>query len=147
MADSKIQLLIEAWIREKWLPEKYGEKFSAQHLQLNTEGYFDFDAVSTDRKIVVNISTSSCRTSGGNISSAKIQKLRADMLFLTMVEADKKIIALSEKDMYDYLLKEKKNGRVPNEIDFIHAPIPEHLTDALTAARKIAVDEVTPVNE
>ena len=142
MANSKIQLLIEAWIKNKWLPEKYSKKFSAQHLQLNTEGCFD--AVSADRSIVANISTSSCRTARGKIASAKIQKMRADILFLTMVIADKKIIVLCEKDMYDYLIKEKKNGRVPDEIAFLHAPIPEHLTKALELARKIAVQEVSP---
>jgi len=135
---------IEKWIREIWLPQKFGQSFKVKSLQLTPGGSFNFDAVSEDRSIVANISTSSCRTARGNIASAKIQKMRADMLFLIMVKADKRIIVLCEKDMYDYLIKEKTNGRVPDEIEFLHAPIPENLNIALIAARVIAADEVTP---
>jgi hypothetical protein len=55
-------------------------------------------------------------------------------------------IVLVEKEIYDYLIKEKKNGRVPDEIELLHAPIPENLNKALFAARVIAADEVTPKN-
>jgi len=66
------------------------------------------------------------------------------MLFLLMVQADKRIIILSEKDMCDYLIKEKDNGRVPLEIEFVHAPIPEDLKKLLIAAKMIASQEVSP---
>jgi hypothetical protein len=144
LADSRTRLKIEKWIREVWLPQKYEQEFSAEHLQLSSGGYFDFDAVSADGTIVASISTSSARTRSGRRATGKIHKLRGDMLFLLMVQADKRIIVLSEKDMCDYLIKEKDNGRVPPEIEFVHASIPEDLKKELNAAKKIAAQEVMP---
>ncbi|MCJ7791846.1 MAG: hypothetical protein MUP49_05520 [Dehalococcoidia bacterium] len=92
---------------------------------MNTEGdgFVEFDAVSADDTIAANISTSSGITSGGKYPSAKIQKLRADMLFLLMTKAEKKLIVLTEKDMYELCLKEEAKGRVPKEIEFLHAEL------------------------
>ena len=51
---------------------------------------------------------------------------------------------LIEKNMYDICLREKVNGRVPEEIEFLHAEVPEVLSEALEQAKKIAADEVSP---
>jgi hypothetical protein len=40
------------------------------------------------------------------------------MLFLTMVEAKRRVVLLTEKDMFEQCLKEKAGGRVPPEIEF-----------------------------
>jgi len=144
MADSRVALEAEDWVRREWLPQKYSQKFHRERLQLSAGGAFDFDAVSEDNTIIANISTSGGVTSGGNIPSAKLQKLRADMLFLTMIEAEKKLIILTEKDMFDLCQKEKQNGRVPLEIKFIHAESPETLAKSLKEARAIASREVSP---
>jgi hypothetical protein len=145
MADSRIQLEIENWIRMQWLPPKYGQPFIPCRLRLNTGGFFDFDAVSSDGLIVANISTSSALTARNKPGIAKMQKLRSDILFLLMVEAKTRLIILSEKDMFDQCLREKKAGRIPQEIEFVNAEIPESLKDRLTEAKLIASQEVTPV--
>ena len=144
MADSKTQLKIEKWIRIMWLPRVYGQSFTEERLQLISGGNFNFDAVSADRSIVANISTSSSRTASGKRATGKIHKLRGDILFLIMVKADKRLIVLSENDMYDFLLTEKENGRIPEEIGFVHALIPDDLKKELLVAKKIAAQEVTP---
>ena len=144
MSNTRIQIQVEEWIREKWLPEKYNQKFSSEKLELNTGGYFLFDAVSADTTIVVNISTSNSRTYSGKNASAKIQKLRSDMLFLIMVSARIRVIALSEKDMYDLCMKEKNSGRVPNEINFVLVEIPDDLRCQLEISKNAASLEVTP---
>lgn len=145
MADTRIQLEIENWIRTKWLPQKYHQEFKARSLRLNNGGTFNFDAVSADGLVVANISTSGSLTSGGKNASAKIQKLRSDMLFLIMVPTKTRLIVLSEKDMLELCLREKKKGRVPNEIEFLHAEIPEYLVRMLVDAKRIAAQEVTPI--
>lgn len=144
MANSRVQLKIENWIRMQWLPQKFGQPFTLCQLKLISGGYFDLDAVSADGSIVANISTSSSKTTGGNLATAKIQKLRADMLFLTLVPAKTHLIVLSEEDMFALCLKEKKSGRVPEEVEFIHAAIPDDLKFLLTEAKKVAACEVTP---
>lgn len=144
MADSRIQLEIENWVRTYWLPEKHGQKFTPSRLALSTGGKFDFDAVSADGSIVANISTSSALTARNKPGVAKIQKLRADMLFLLMVEAKTRLIILTEIDMYDRCLREKAAGRIPHQIEFVHAEIPDDLKNRLLAAKQIASQEVTP---
>lgn len=61
-----------------------------------------------------------------------------------MVKAEKRFIILTERNMYALCLKEKANGRVPNEIEFLHAELPLTLATALKEARKKAADEVSP---
>ena len=63
------------------------------------------------------------------------------MLFLTMVEAKRRIIVLTERDMCDYCEKEAAGGRVPPEIEFVCAIIPDDLRTRLAAARSKASAE------
>jgi len=147
MADTRTQLVVEEWIRSNWLPRKYGQQFKPEHLQLNTHGYFDFDAVSLDKTIVVNISTSSAITSSGKRAVGKIHKMHSDILYLLMVETEHRIMLLTEVDMYNYCQKEKENGRVPSNIEFVHANISEELSKELKISREVASNEVKPRNK
>jgi hypothetical protein len=117
------------------MPQQYGMRFSRERLPLRPGGVFDFDAVSDDHTIVAAISTSGAKTSGGKYAVGKILKLRSDMLFLTMVKADRRIIILTERDMCDQCEKEAAGGRVPPEIEFVCAIIPDELREKLLAAR------------
>lgn len=81
MADSQVQLKVEDWVRREWLLRQFNQPFRCERLRLTARGVFDFDAISADDTIVANISTSSSTTTGGKGPSAKLQKLRADMLF------------------------------------------------------------------
>ncbi|HUH96701.1 MAG TPA: hypothetical protein VLZ89_05040 [Anaerolineales bacterium] len=147
MADTRIQLEAEDWVRREWLPEQYGQKFRRERLRLTSGGVFDFDAVSLDDSIVVSISTSGASTSSGKGGVGKLMKLRADMLFLNLAEAKKRIIALTEHDMYELCQKEKRAGRVPLNIDFVYAELPANLATRLKEARKIASSEVSPARK
>ncbi len=141
MADTRIQLEVEDWVRRNWMPTHFGVKFSRERLLLRSGGLFDFDAVSEDRSIVATISTSGSKTAGGKNAVGKILKLRSDMLFLMMVEAKRRVIVLTEKDMYDQCEKEFAGGRVPREIEFLCALIPEELRTRLVGARLRASGE------
>jgi hypothetical protein len=101
MADTRIQLEVEDWVRRHWMQQHYGLKFSRERLALRSGGVFDFDAVGEDHSNVATISTSGSKTSAGKYAVGKIHKLRSDMLFLTMVEAAQRVIVLTERDMYD----------------------------------------------
>jgi hypothetical protein len=144
MADMRVQLEVEDWVRTQWMPSAYGQRFRRERVRLSSEGVFDFDAVSEDETIVASISTSSSRTSGGRAGVGKIMKLRADMLFLLLAKAERRIMVLTEADMYQACLREREIGRVPKEIEFAHAVIPESLQVKLLASRSIASQEVSP---
>lgn len=144
MANTQTQIEVEDWVRKYWLPVEFGQQFRRERLRLSTGGLFDFDAVSTDNRIVASISTSGGRTSSGKLGAGKLHKLRADMLFLTMVEADRRLIILTEQDMYKVCEREKLNRRVPLEIDFYLANLPPELDAKLRVARDLAAREVQP---
>ncbi len=127
MADSAVQRKIEKYIRDIWLPEKYQQSFKEEELRLLPGGRFKYNAVSADGRIVASISTSKATTAGGSEASGKLHKLRSDMLFLIMTPAFKRLIVLTEKDMYERCLREAANGRVLNEIEFMHAELPTGL--------------------
>lgn len=141
MADTRIQLEVEDWVRRNWMLTEFGMKFSRERMPLRSGGVFDFDAVSEDRSIVATISTSGSKTSGGKYAVGKILKLRSDMLFLTMVDAKRRVIVLTEQDMYDQCKKEAVGGRVPPEIEFAYALIPDDLRLRLVASRSKASEE------
>jgi hypothetical protein len=123
------------------MPTQYGTKFSRERLRLRSGGVFDFDAVSEDQSIVATISTSGAKTSGLKYAVGKILKLRSDMLFLTLVDAKRRIIILTERDMCDQCEKEFEAGRVPREIEFVCAVIPDELRARLVEARSKASKE------
>lgn len=56
--------------------------------------------------MVATISTSGSKTSGGKHAVGKILKIRSDMLFLTMIEEKRRLVVLTERDMYDQCEKE-----------------------------------------
>ncbi|MGA2063740.1 MAG: hypothetical protein ABSG86_02165 [Thermoguttaceae bacterium] len=142
MADTRVQLEVEDWVRLHWMPAQYGTKFSRERLALRSGGVFDFDAVSEDHSIVATISTSGSKTSGGKYAVGKMLKLPSDMLFLTLVKnAQKRIIVLTEQDMCDQCNKEAAGGRVPPEIQFVCACIPDDLRARLVVARQKASSE------
>ena len=141
MADTRIQLEVEDWVRRNWMSSHFGMRFSRERLALRSGGVFDFDAVSEDLSVVATISTSGSKTSGGKSAVGKILKLRSDMLFLTMVEAKRRLVILTGRDMCDQCEKEAAGGRVPPEIEFACAMIPEELRARLVAARLKASGE------
>lgn len=147
MADTRMQLEVEDWVRRNWMPSQYGVRFSRERMPLRSGGVFDFDAVSDDHSIVAAISTSGSKTSGGKHAVGKILKLRSDMLFLTLVEAKRRIIVLTEKDMCDQCEKEFAAGRVPREIEFVCAIIPDDLRARLVSARSKASGEISVLKE
>jgi len=141
VADTRIQLEVEDWVRRNWMASHFGTKFSRERLSLRSGGVFDFDAVSEDHLIVATISTSGSKTSTGKYAVGKMLKLRSDMLFLTMVATKRRLIILTERDMFDQCEKEVTGGRVPPEIEFACATIPDDLRARLATARLSASGE------
>jgi hypothetical protein len=142
LADTRVQLKVEDWVRRNWMAPCYGTRFSRERLLLRSGGVFDFDAVSEDHTIVATISTSGPKTAGGKHAVGKILKLRSDMLFLTMAEAKRRIMVLTEREMFQQCEKEAAGGRVPPEIEFACATIPDELRAKLVAARNKAAAEL-----
>ena len=144
MADTRVQVMVEDWVRREWMPGRYGQRFSRDRVDLTSGGVFDFDAVSADGTMVANISTSALKTTGGKHGTGKMLKVRSDVFFLLLAKADRKLVLLTERDMYEKWLSEAQSGRVPDCVEFVHVEIPHDLNLKLTASRQAASREVTP---
>jgi hypothetical protein len=64
MADPRVQLEVEDWVRQQWMPTKFGMGFYRERLKIRSGGVFDIDAVSGDKSIVAAISTAPAYLSG-----------------------------------------------------------------------------------
>ena len=144
MTDTRTQRAVEDWVRREWMPKRYGQSFSERSLTLSSGGVFDFDAVSADGKIVANVSTSGAKTASGKGGTGKMMKVRSDIYFLLLARAERRLVLLTEHDMYERWLTEVKNGRVPESIELAHVKIPRKLDQKLISSRKKASLEVTP---
>ena|SRR2546427_509476 len=144
MADTKVQQEAARWLRENWLPAKYGQQFSAQAVRLSPGGSFHFDGVSQDKSIVVTISTSAAQTASGKPGSGKLQKIRADVLFLLLSEARRPVLVFTEPGMFRWCQEEKENGRLPSSLEVLLAELPSELQVRLADARRKASVEVSP---
>ena len=145
MADTRIQLEIADWIRTVFLPRIYlGERFSKAKVALDPGGVHEFNAVNYGRDIIVNITTSDAKTASGKLAVGKVTKVRADMFFLTMTNATTKVMAFTEKDMYDLVCKERELGRVPHSIELMLVKLPHELQEKLAMSKREASDEVSP---
>ena len=67
MADTRVQLEVEGWVRQQWMPQHLGMNFYRERLKIRSGGVFDFDAVSADANIVATISTSGARLQAANM--------------------------------------------------------------------------------
>jgi len=144
MADTSVQREVERWLREHWLPEKYGQPFVPRELRLSSGGTFEFDAVSQNGKIAVTISTSGAQTATGRYGSGKVQKIRADALFLVLAQTEQQILLFTERDMFELCRGEHKRGRLPRELRIVLADLPAKLRSRLKQARLLASSEVSP---
>jgi hypothetical protein len=144
MADTRVQVEVEDWVRREWMPGALGQKFHRERLLLTSGGRFDFDAVSADDEIVATISTSKSKTRSGQNAVGKLMKLRSDMLFLLMASCERRLVVLTDPGMHAMCEKEKENGRVPKGIEFFVRADSGGTRQRLTDAQDEAADEVSP---
>jgi len=146
MADTSVQHEVEDWVRRTWMRQQFGELFYRDRCKLDPGGEFEFDAVSQDGKTIACISTSSARTAAGKHGVGKLQKIRADMLFLLLAkDVSRRFMVFTESDMYDLCVSEKaERKRVPACIEFFHAEIPDEMKQRLCDGRARASREASP---
>jgi hypothetical protein len=149
MADTKAQVEAEKWIREVYLPKKYGQSFRQKNLDLQSKGQFKFDAVSDDGEIVAVISTSVGFTSSGKVATAKLMKIRSDALWFVMLERtpEKRLMIFTEQSMIDLVKDEKKKGRFPSEFEILKVTLPPDLAAKVAESQRIASEEVSPTRK
>lgn len=129
MVDTKAHNEALKWIREVYLPKKYGQPFQQKSLDLQSRGQGKFDAVSDDGEIVAAISTSAGFTSGGKVDNDELMKTRSDALRFLMLDCTPKerFMIFTEQSMIDVVKDEKKKGRFPKELKIVEVKLPPEL--------------------
>jgi hypothetical protein len=145
MSNTQVQLEVEGWIVENHLPKHFHMKFAKKKLPLFWGGKFQFDAVSESNKIAGCISTSGARTATGKSAVGKYHKIRGDALYLNAaVGVAKKFLLFTDDKMKSYFEKERDNGRFPQDIELLYAPLPANLRARLRISADEASREVSP---
>ena len=147
MATSKAFIEVEDWVRRTWMLETFGQRFNRERLRLRSGGVFDFDAVSSDERVIGVISGSSGRAKNGREAKPKMNKIRSDILFLLLADADRRLVIFADEPLYAMAAKEKQEGRLPSEVELHYAPLPTELRAKLSAAQKAASIEITGEEE
>jgi hypothetical protein len=128
MANSTIATKdVENWIRNEFLPNKYGQAFAKRKLGVQSGAEIEFDAVSEDGTIICIISTSSVKTADGQFDTSALADVREKALWtISLNEKPETIVfACTDKSMLDLVKKEKDKGRFPKQIKTLLVKLPE----------------------
>jgi hypothetical protein len=113
---------VEPYVRAE-LERKHGVPFSSQMLTLTTGGTHEFDAVAADHSIVASIKSLSGKTAGGKRPAAKYSTCLAELYFLSLVSAPKRILVLTTPDWHTMFTRYIEGRLVPGvEIQLLKLP-------------------------
>ena len=142
MADTNvIRTKVEPFVRG-WLQQKFGVAFKRQRIGLKgCEGDHRFDAVSENHRIVVCIRSASGNTSGENRPSGKLAGTFKDLYFLLLVDAETKVLVLTDSEFFEYFSSGQKK-HIPPNIQVLHCPLPAEIEQAVRDMRKHATEEI-----
>ena len=146
MADtSYLRYTVEPFVREV-LSERYGRRFASQVLELGPGGTHEFDAVSDDRSVVAAVKTASGFTRTGRTPSGKIKDCVAELYYLSIVEADERILVLTSPEFFGIFTK-TMSGRIAGGIDVQLIELPGDMQAEVDRIKATASAEVSPSAE
>ncbi len=132
---------VETWVRDYWLAGQFPKKrFTKKTLKLRTGGNHEFDAVSQDNSIIAGIKTNSGKTSGGNPPSGKYAVLFQELYFLSLVQALRKLLVLTNKDMYK-AFQNNSSGKIAEGIEIVFCQLPQNIREKVASIQAEASGE------
>jgi hypothetical protein len=140
MTATKAQVEAENWIRDKFLPKKFGQSFQQKNLELQSRAQVKFAAVSDDGEIVAAICTSAGFTSNGKKATDELQKVRSDALRFLMLAGrpQRRLMIFTDQSMIDVVKDEKKRDRFPKELEILRVKLPPDLEARVSESPKTA---------
>lgn len=149
MHDTKAQVEAEQWIRDQYLPMKYGQPFGKKSLELQSRAQAKFDAVSDDGEIVAVISTKVGFTSGGRKNEDELNQTRSAALRFLMLDyiPKERLMIFTEQSMIDLVKDEKKRDRFPKALKIVKVKLPPDIADRLEESRRIDSEDVSHKND
>ncbi|MBI2099299.1 hypothetical protein HYT45_02700 [Candidatus Uhrbacteria bacterium] len=144
MADTtKLKTIIEPYVRE-WLKDKYHKSFEEKELPLKliTGGQHGFDIVSKDedQTIIGGIKAHSLNKNG-KIKSGQMKSVFAELYFLSLIKAKKKLLIFTNKKFHQNFL-ERTKGQILPDIKIKYCPLSKDLEDKAAQIHKDSSDEI-----
>lgn len=124
------------------LSELYQTSFHRRRLRLQTGGEHEFDAVSDNGRIVASIKTAS--GSGGRHPSGKVVNCFAELYFLSLVRARKRLLVLTSPEFHQ-LFAAVAVGKVASGVEIVHIPLSAETQARVSAVQAAAGGEVESV--
>jgi hypothetical protein len=142
VADTReLKLFAEPAVRA-WLSAEYDLPVETDEvaLQLPGGGFHRFDVVSEDRSLVAGVKTSRIRARGG-VGAGVIKSLYTEILFLHLVDAQTKLLVLTDADLFEYF-KRVSSGKLPRDVQVVHFPLPDSIALRLGSVHEAASIEI-----
>jgi hypothetical protein len=109
-------------------------------LQLPSGGFHRFDVVSEDRSLVAGVKTSRIRARSG-VGAGVIKSLYTEILFLHLVDAQTKLLVLTDANLFQYF-ERVSNGKLPPDVHLVHFPLPDSIAVRLGSVHEAASIEI-----
>lgn len=142
MANTSIlSKLIEPYVRQK-LRQKIGCEFYDKDLKLElvTGGNHKFDIVSLDRNIIGDIKSHQTRENG-RAGVGAVKSIYFDIYMLSLVEAKRKILVLTNRDFYNFF-KKISIGKTPSDIEIMLIELPDDMKMKAKEIHNLAREEM-----
>lgn len=134
---------VEPYVRGE-LQRLHGCMFTSQVLRLPTGGTHEFDAVSDDGSIVASIKSLSGKTSGGKRPAGKYASCLAELYFLTLVEAPRRMLVLTTPDLHTMFVRYMQ-GRLHPRLEIELIVVSPEIQAEIDRIKDVASGEVSPL--
>jgi hypothetical protein len=137
---------VESYIRGA-LEKEFGQRFTTQSLIVGkradgSPACHEFDAVSADRRIVAGIKSSSGKTSSGRRPSGKIAAAYKELYFLSLAQAERRILVLSDPEFYK-IMESDCDGRLAPGLELMLIPLSPELARQVQTVHTTASQEMS----
>lgn len=134
---------VEPFVRRQ-LKAIHGMPFESRVLTLITGGTHEFDAVSLDGSLVASIKSLSGKTKRGKRPAAKYSTCLAELYFLSLVGAPKRVLVLTTPEWHT-MFERYIDGRLAPGLSIELLKLSPELQAQVDRHRDMASDEVTPL--
>lgn len=134
---------VEPYVRSE-LERIHGVRFVSKVLPLTTGGTHEFDAVAEDGSIVASIKSLSAKTARGRRPAAKYHNCLAELYFLSLVDAPKRILVLTTPEWHTMFAKYIE-GRLSPGLGIQLVKLSSELQSEVDKIRDTASEEVSPL--
>lgn len=143
MADTTyLKYTVEEIVRNQ-LSEEFGQFFTAKRMKLLTGAMHEFTAVSEHNTIVAEIKSSGGRTAGGTLPAGKIKAAIAELYYLSLVNAHRRILVLTDPEFHAIMVK-RMDGALAPGLELKLVKLPEDVQKEVRAIQNHASKEVSP---